>query len=616
MRRRRPAAGTAAVALGVMLLVIVASGCSRDPSDKSGGAAATASGSPPLRRILFVGIDGADWLSIDPLLAAGRLPHLQRLIAGGVRGDLRSLEPMLSPLLWTTMATGKLPEEHGILSFTTIDPATGAKVPIGRTQRRVDAFWNMLGDAGRSVDIVGWLATYPAETIRGVMVTDRVGYLAYAGAGNALSAGTIAPPERADEIAARVVAAPAVTYEEFARFLHIDRPTFEAARARAFDVQSPINNMIMLYASTRSYAGIASHLLATDRPDFLAVYFELVDATGHLFMHYAPPMLPGTDPAKYAQFKDAVDMAYVVQDEILGELVAQAGDETVIMVASDHGFRTGAARPNVSPEIAAGKAAFWHRLDGVFVLAGNGVRHGQRINGATLLDIAPTILALQGLPKPTDMPGRVLVEALDDTLAARIDTRTVATLQRSRESATAPVGDDAAARDAIKKLEALGYITQETPDSHHNLGLRYQQQGEHAKAIPEFEQALSMRPNFTSALNSLGRSYLELEQYPKAEEIFQRVLAVKPDDIYALNNLAIVHMERGNLDVARKFAERAVTVEPNYANGHLTLGSIYGTLKRYADAERQFNKVLAIDPSNARATSNLEKLRAAGLSGS
>lgn len=603
MTRRIATAALAAVILGLSF-----AGCGRgaDPGP-------AADGGRPLRKILFVGVDGADWQVLEPLLAAGRLPHFQRLIDGGSRGDLRSLEPMLSPLLWTTMATGKLPEEHGILSFTTVDPRTGTKVPIGRNARRVDAFWNMLSDAGRSVDIVGWLATYPAETIRGVMVSDRLGYLAYAGAGDAASPGTIAPPERAAEIAARVVGAPAVTYEEFARVLHIDRTAFEQARGNAFDVQSPINNMIMLYASTRSYAAIAAHLLATDRPDFLGVYFELVDATGHLFMHYAPPMPPGTDPERFAQFKDATDMAYVVQDEILGDLLAKIGDDTVVMIASDHGFRSGAARPTTSPEIAAGKAAFWHRMEGVIVLAGNGVKRGHRISGATLLDIAPTILALQGLPKPADMPGRVLVEALDDTLVARIDTRHVATLQRPREAVVAPAGDDAAARDAIKKLEALGYLAQETPDSHHNLGLRLQQQGEHAKAIVEFEQALAMRPNFPSALNSLGRSYLELEQYAKAEEIFRRVLAVKPDDIYALNNIAITHMDRGNLDTARKFAERAVAVEPNYANGHLTLGSIYGTMKRYADAEREFNRVLAIDPANARAASNLAKLRDAGL---
>jgi predicted AlkP superfamily phosphohydrolase/phosphomutase len=60
--------------------------------------------------VLFIGVDGADWEIIQPLMQRGRLPHFAQIVRDGAAGELESIEPMLSPLLWTTMATGKLPK--------------------------------------------------------------------------------------------------------------------------------------------------------------------------------------------------------------------------------------------------------------------------------------------------------------------------------------------------------------------------------------------------------------------------------------------------------------------------------------------------------------------------
>jgi len=124
----------------------------------------------------------------------------------------------------------------------------------------------------------------------------------------------------------------------------------------------------------------------------------------------------------------------------------------------------------------------WHRLEGIVCLYGAGIRPGHRIESASILDIAPTVLALQGLPQPTDMPGKVLVEAFETTLAGQINRAPVTTLQRQRAAPAAAV-DDAIAQDAMKKLEALGYISRDTHDQHNNLGQRYQK----ALARPELE---------------------------------------------------------------------------------------------------------------------------------
>jgi len=577
-----------------------------------GGAAAGSGLSKPLRKVIFIGVDGGDWQIIRSMIEKGYLPNFKTVVENGATGPLRSIEPILSPLVWTTIATGKLPEEHGILSFTLVDQETGKQLPITRMSRKVDALWNILGDRGRTVDIIGWLASYPAEEINGFMITDRAGYLAYAGAtgGGVLAPGIISPADRAGEIAKLVVKSETLEYDDFRRMLDIDRDTFEKEKVIAFDKIKPINNLIMLYATARTYHDIATHLLVTNRPDFLGVYFELCDAVGHLFMSYAPPRLEWVDEKDYEKYKDVMLNTYVLQDRMLGELIELSDDETVIMIASDHGFKSGPNRPRLSSDIRGGHAPFWHQLDGIVACYGKGIRRGYKIEGASVLDILPTILALQGIPQAQDMPGKVIIDAFEDSLASRVDRTVVATLESGKRGEAGEVAATGPAdEEALKKLEALGYITPMNPNDYNNLGQRLQQQGEHEKAIEQFKKALAINPNFPGALNNIGVSYGRIKQYPLAEQSFQKALSLKKNDVYAMNNLAIMYLETGSLDRAAEYGEMAVGTEPNYANGHLTLGSIYATAGDLDRAEREFAKTLELDPASRAAKTNLEKVR-------
>jgi predicted AlkP superfamily phosphohydrolase/phosphomutase len=123
---------------------------------------------------VVVGLDGADWQLLDDYVKAGAMPQLARLAAEGRRGVLVTQHPPLSPLVWTTMMTGRGPLEHHILDFTRRAPGTGAREPITSDERRVPALWNMADQRGRRSAVLGMWATYPAETIRGVVVSDRL----------------------------------------------------------------------------------------------------------------------------------------------------------------------------------------------------------------------------------------------------------------------------------------------------------------------------------------------------------------------------------------------------------------------------------------------------------
>jgi Flp pilus assembly protein TadD len=561
------------------------------------------------RRLLIVGVDGGDWANLQPLMDAGRLPNFARLKREGTTGVLRSEEPMLSPLLWTTMATGRLPEEHGILDFFVVDAKTGTRVPVGRQNRQVDAFWNMLGDAGRSVSIVGWLATDPAEAIHGVMVTDKFGYLAYAPKDTAQAEATsLYPRERWGEMKRLVVEGREVTDAEMMRFVHVTGA--ELARHRGeFDPKDPVNALMHLYASTQTFKRIALHVWEADRPDVLAVYFEWVDAVSHLFMLHTAPRAAEVSEEDFARYRDAVDAAYEMQDEMLGEMMAKMDAGTVLMVVSDHGFKSGESRLHNRPEIWAGNAAEWHRLTGIVGLMGAGVKRGAQIHGASIIDVAPTVLALTGLPSAEDMPGKAMRSAFTDEVVATFSAEHVATLDRAREPVD-PRAVSSASKETMAKLEALGYLAPDNADALNNLGQRWEQRGEYAKAIEQYQQAIALRPNFYSAYNNLAVCYGRLKQYPQAEAALKKCIALKPDDFHAMNNVAVMMLETRRIAEGIPFAERAVKTEPSFANARVTLGALYTNARRYDDAEREFREALRLEPENGAAKENLKRLAA------
>ena len=127
---------------------------------------------PPGRRppLIVIGIDGGEWKVIHRLWAEGKLPHLKRISEQGVATTLHTAYNS-SPVIWTTIATGVAPEVHGITDF--VVPTPRGDVPVSSAVRKVPALWNMLSRAGRRVAVLGWWASWPAEKVDGVVLSDR-----------------------------------------------------------------------------------------------------------------------------------------------------------------------------------------------------------------------------------------------------------------------------------------------------------------------------------------------------------------------------------------------------------------------------------------------------------
>jgi len=603
-------------------------------------------------QILLIGLDGADWDVIDPMIAAGELPHLARLKREGVWSRLRSSVPSLSPLLWTTVATGKSPDRHGINDFLVLDPASGRRVPINSTFRKVRAFWNILSEAGLPVDVVAWWATWPAEAIRGSMVSDRVAYSTFNLSTMEARAGAVHPPSYGATVDALRVRQEQVTYPQVARFLKIGEAEFRSARAAAAggspqsERQESINVFVRVLAATETYRRIALDLLQGDGPGprLFAVYFQGVDEVNHRFAHCSPPKARLCQEADYESFRSAVRDFYRYQDGIVGEIMARLPRATTI-VLSDHGFSSGEGRPDDVKPFIEGKPGLWHDITGIFIARGPGLAKGQA-PPVTLYDIAPTLLYLLGLPVAEDMPGKVLDKVVaPDFLAAHAVSRVPSfeglgprrggegAAEETRTSAPAEGGGE---EEIVEQLRSLGYVggpehgpatasqtgSAGVPDASSPSAAAGPQAGAPAGGVPmllyhtnlatvhlgkrqldqaeaEFLQALAIDRNAQPALIGLAAVYEQRGEPERALELLRGL--VHSDAVYApgrMTKMAELYVRLGRPSDGVAYFEGLQGQGAHWEEGRSTaLGMVYAAAGRPQDAERALKRALAVDPA-------------------
>ena len=168
-----------------------------------------------------------------------------------------------------------------------------------------------------------------------------------------------------------------------------------------------------LIAETMSIHAAATDLMARIEWDLAAVYYVGIDHFSHRFMRFHAGKARAEKPGDPEWFRGIVANAYRYHDVMLGRLLALAGEDCGVMVISDHGFHSDALLPDYIPAEAAGPAVE-HRHFGIYCLRAPGVKRGERVYGASVLDVAPTILHLFGIPAGIDMDGKVLINAFED----------------------------------------------------------------------------------------------------------------------------------------------------------------------------------------------------------
>jgi predicted AlkP superfamily pyrophosphatase or phosphodiesterase/tetratricopeptide (TPR) repeat protein len=602
--------------------------------------------------LVLVGIDGMDWRVVDTLFAQGRMPNLRKLVDGGVRADLRTIEPTLSPVIWTTIATGRRPAEHGILGFVQKDEKTGRQVPVSSFKRKVKALWNIVSDLGHKVAFVGWWASWPAEKVRGVIVSDHLAYHGFGLSAKAIATqeGIVSPQGLSQEMVSLVVPPSAIPDREILEYLHLTPAELATRRGDRLDFTNPLHHLAFALATSHTYERIALRLLETARPELLGVYLEMGDSVSHLFMKYVPPPMQGMSPQEVEKYKDAVYRAYDRQDEILGALVAKAGPDASFVVASDHGFKIGDERLVELAHTDLKQAHLWHAKLGVLVLSGPRFARGVRLPEASVYDVAPTILYALGEKPAHDMQGRILSGAFStawrrDHPLLYVDTYEPA---GGPEQAKGRANPDVTIDNAVmERLAALGYVERldgrsgveaaldeaQAADGRHDDAAAMEsygraidaacgkdrQRGEECAGtsvrVSAFVVGRISRPDaarlFARMQKLLGdraeAHYLQgLADEGRGDgraalAAYERAIALDPTQVYSLNNAAGLLAESGDRAAAARYYAKAASLDPKHLESRFNLGLIAIEERRYKDAVGFMDAVLGLRPDFAPA---------------
>ena len=562
------------------------------------------------QKLLLVGWDSADWKIIHPLLDSGELPGLARLVESGTSGNLTTLEPQLSPMLWTSIATGKMAYHHGVPGFTEVDPGTGAVVPVSAATRKCRTLWEIFQSRGLRSHVVSWFATHGEEDHSGCVVSNMFCHVANTQPGQDPAEWPLPPPGTywPADLAATMndlrVSPHDIDPDDLLRLFVPEAHTVDQKKDRR------LSALAEKLAEACSAHNAATHLLETEPNwDFMAVYYRTVDEISHMFMPYHPPRMAGIPEADYELYKQVVTGIYKLHDLFLCRLMQLAGPDTAIVLVSDHGFHSDHLRPKFTPRVPAG-ITVWHRPQGVFIASGPGFKRDELVYGARLLDVAPTILHWFGLPVGADMEGRVLADIFD---GPRRPVETVPTWETLGSTRKARKSLGAGADKALlEQFVALGYIdeipadpgqaaTETNRENDWNIARACMYGTRYAEALPLLENCFHAAPFRTDYAQVLATCQMQLglldeadATVAKAAETFGRTeqadlvrasIAIQKEDFHAA------------LDALKRVQEKS----PGEVQLQLMLAQSYLALRRFSDAETAARALLAADPHNAQA---------------
>lgn len=253
---------------------------------------------PPL---IVIGIDGGEWKVIRRLWGEGKLPHLKAIADRGITATLHTAYNS-SPVIWTTIVTGVRPDVHGITDFVVSTPR--GDVPVSSAVRKVPALWNMASRTGRKVAVLGWWASWPAEPVNGVVLSDR----ALLDLDARVSPASYLPRLQAD-----------------LRVADADPGLFQDDQVQRQD---------------RVMARSAAHMVR-EGYDLVLLYFRSTDVVSHNeWKYFDPTGFDPIDPSEMRARRELVPRVYEAVDQEIGRILAAAPEGSNVLVMSDHGFHS------------------------------------------------------------------------------------------------------------------------------------------------------------------------------------------------------------------------------------------------------------------------------------
>ncbi len=489
-------------------------------------------------KMLMLGWPGVDWALLGPLMDAGKLPQLQRLVDAGVMGDLSTVEPSSPESLFASLMTGKRPHQHGVFAET--------------SARKTSALWTMLSERQLESWVVGGADI--VEPILGGMVSRR-----FAAATAPieqpwpLAPDSVFPLAQAEEFAALRVHPHQLTQQQVLPFLpDLGKMDLE---------NDPQLGRVLGAVAECATVQAAATALLSEPWNFFAVHYDALSALLSPFGSH---------------FYDGVaEAACRFLDMMLGVLLSQISSDVVVMMVSEKG--------------PSGK--------GALVVAGPGFKRDERIYGASILDVAPTILSGFGLPIADDFDGHVLRNAFVEPPCSE----TIPSW--GCEPVTSAPDDSALYGEACSLMQARQFAAaaerletlHETFSEESQYGLMWVQclnalkKHSKARAVLEvcFQRKAKAAATAENALRLLGDAVENrAEQPPEKRREIERLIAQNSvnDVSFELLN-GIQYLAEGDPEAALVYFNNAEMLDP--ANSHILLhqAACFQTLENDSAAE-------------------------------
>ncbi len=563
------------------------------------------------KKVLWIGWDAADWKMINPLMDAGLMPNLEQMVNEGVMGNLATLDPPMSPTLWTAMATGKRPYKHGIHGFTEVDPSGESVRPSYITSRKVKAIWNMLQHHGLKTHQVGWWPSHPAEPTNGIYISNFWHKSNKDPKNWPLAPGSVHPKEMEDIFADLRIHPQELTHAHLQPFIPLGHEIDQKKKK----YKQLINSVRKITADAACIQSAATYILDNHNDfDLMCVYFDAIDHYGHGFMKYNPPRRPHIPENLYKYFKDVNVSGYRFHDMILGRLLQMAGPETIVVLVSDHGFHPDHLRPTMLPikeEPAA--PALEHSPYGIFVAKGPGIKKDERIYGASLIDMCPTILSMFGLPVAKDFDGKVLMNIYEEPIQIDvIDSWEDIEGECGQHPKNVKV-DAEQAKEEMQQLIDLGYIADPGPNkakaveqttmyNNYFLARSFVNGGRHEDALPIFEELWEQNRDNARFGIRLVNCYMALDMTKEARALVDDIFEIKIKDspnLYVLDGSLL--LKEGKFKEAVEAFETAFESIPKSPGINLQLAQGYMRLKQWEKAKEAAFRELEINYENPEA---------------
>ena len=578
------------------------------------------------QKVIVLGWDAADWKVILPLIEQGKMPNMKIFLEKGVHGKIKTLDPPLSPMLWTSIATGVRADKHGISGFIEPTPDGERLRPVTSTSRRVKAIWNILNQEGYKSNVVAWWPTNPVEPINGVMVSNL-----FQIASKSIEEPWISPPESVH---------PKEMEETLEKFrVHPHEITLSMALPfipnlntdKELRKEQRTLSVLKTLANAATVHAISTYLHEETTWDFMAIYHDAIDHFSHIAMRYHPPKRPEIEQKEFDDYNLVVEAAYRFHDLMLGRILELMDEQTTLLIVSDHGFHSDHQRPLYIPREPSGPAVE-HSPYGIFAMAGPGIKKGGvEVSGASILDITPTLLHYLNLPIGEDMEGKVLHACFEETKNTQ--------LIPSWETVDGDSGmhdknrqeNPWEAIEALQQLVEMGYI--DAPDDDKLLEVEKSKRenlyylsrnmingGRIVEALKILEK-IFQESKIIRYGQRLAFTYLALRHYQKARDLLEELKELhihqkkeklqKSDDPFGSNDMEepmyLQYLE-GLILLAINRPRLALPIlesvqKKNPANFHVAfnIAQIHNQRKNYASAEKQFICALAIDEGNGKA---------------